>query len=740
MSAMCWRPYLFRLLGLILIAVAPMPAQDIDTVVSPRNRNPSTIADQISDPAERAAFLSLYQHKDPQEMLAKAQEFLEKFPQSAFLAQAYDVAARSSFDLARYGAGLDFARQSLAFLPENPLLLVSVADVQSHQKLNEDAILNAQRAVEYLDRFSRPATIKEQEWPDLKRKLKASAYFAMGRALLAEALDASDHENRSALLVRSEAALSQASELNPTDPEIAYLRGLARVSSGNLNAAASDFAGVYKRGGAFAMKALENLKAIYRKLNAAVPNGFDSFLANLADQKGSDTQAQAPKGESPPPLSEYAGSEVCKSCHRGIYSAWSQSGMSKMFRPYAAQNVIGDFEKNNEYFLGDDEIYRAGDLKIVPGANRTPYARMSIRDGRHYFSIKQSDGQWHDYGVDYTIGSKWQQAYATKLPNGEIKVLPIQYNAISKQWVNFWKIIDEIGSARADLRGWETFDPTTTYQTNCAICHTSQLRDLSGGDPPSIHREFREPGIDCEMCHGPSARHIAAIEDGDTYDKLPLDPPVDFGKIDNRNFVAICSQCHMQSALRVPGPRGEINYSRIGQFFMRYESVPFNEFSRKGFYKDGRFRQTTFIVESLERSQCFVKGQVTCASCHDPHSHDESSNLTSLKFPADPDRMCTGCHTKFQENVAAAAHTHHSPGSEGGRCVSCHMPKIMDALLMRARTHQIDSVPDPDLTQRFGQEESPNACLLCHSQKDAKWVKEAMQQWKPGARERTGAN
>jgi predicted CXXCH cytochrome family protein len=323
------------------------------------------------------------------------------------------------------------------------------------------------------------------------------------------------------------------------------------------------------------------------------------------------------------------------------------------------------------------------------------------------------------------------------LPNGEIKVFPIQYNAVTQTWVNFWKIIDGPGSARADLRHWEDFDPATTYQTNCAVCHTSQLHDLDGGATPGIHREFREPGIDCEMCHGPSQRHIAAMDNGDTYNKGPLDPPVDFAKISNRDFISICSQCHMQSALRVPGPHGEINYSRTGDFFMHYESIPLGEFSRKGFYKDGGFRQTTFIVESLERSQCFLKGQVTCATCHNPHSHDESTNRTSLKFPDDPDRMCTGCHTQFQEKSAAAAHSHHSPGSEGSRCIGCHMPKIMDAVLMRARTHKIDSIPNADLTLQFGQEESPNACLLCHAQKDAQWAKTAMRQWKPGAGERS---
>jgi predicted CXXCH cytochrome family protein len=732
--------FLLGILGLTFLAALPTPAQDIDTVVTSRNRNPATIVDQISDPAEREAFLSLYKQKEPQVMLAKAQSFLEKFPQSALLAQAYEVAARSSFDSAHFTEGLEFARQSLAFFPENPLLLVAVADVQSHQKMTEAAILNARNAIEYLDRFSRPATVEEQKWPALKRTLKASAYFAMGRAFLTEALDSTEVEKRSALLEKSETALKEAQALNHEDPEIAYLMGLAYVSSGNPGAAASDFGYVYKRGGAFAPKALENLKAIYKSSKPADPAGFESFLAKLEKEGVPDASTSTQTDPPAATLPEYAGSEACKSCHGGIFRSWAQSGMSKMFRPYAAQNVIGDFEKNNEYFLGDKEIYRNGGLQIIPGRSRTPYAKMSIRDGQHCVAIKQSDGQWHSYPVNYTIGSKWQQAYATHLADGEIKVLPIQYNVAAKQWVNFWKIIDDAGSARADLRGWETFDPSTTYQTNCAICHTSQLRDLKAGDPPSTHREFREPGIGCEMCHGPSSRHIDAIEGGDTYNKAPLDPPVDFAKINSRDFIAVCSQCHMQSALRTPGPRGEINYSRTGKFFMQNESIPFDEFSRKGFYKDGRFRQTTFIVESLERSQCLVKGQITCANCHDPHSHDESSNLTSLKFPADPDRMCTGCHSKFQEKAVSSAHTHHAPDSEGSRCVSCHMPKIMDALLMRARTHQIDSIPDADLTLRFGQEESPNACLLCHAQKDAKWAKDAMQQWKPSAAERAGAN
>jgi predicted CXXCH cytochrome family protein len=719
------------LFGMLLSVAAPSAAQDIDTVVTTTNRNPSTVADQIADPAERAAFLRLYNHRDSAEMLQASKLFLQDFPQSAFLAQAYEVAADSSFDQHQYAAGLEYAKKSLTYLPENPQLLVAVADVQAREHLNDKAIASARAALDYFERFVRPGAVAESQWPATKRRLQASANFALGRALLQEAVNEPAGEKRIALLKESEKTLSQAQALNPTDWEIVYMLGLARLSSGDFPAAANAFAQVYQRGGELAPTALEHLQTIYKTAPANSKGDFESFVLQAAHSDATELQSSPPeKSAVAQQMPAYAGSDSCRACHGGIYRNWSHSGMSKMLRPYAPENVIGDFAQNNEFYLGDDAEYKDGKLEVVRGAHRSPFARMQIRDGKHYFAILQSDGQWHTYPVDYTIGSKWQQAYATKLPNGRIHVFPIQYSVREKQWLNFWKLIDSPGSARADLQSWQIFDATTSYQSVCAVCHTSQLRNTKGGAFAPENLEFRESGIDCEMCHGPSSRHVAAMDNGDEYKKEPLDPPVEFKKISNRDFVAICSQCHMQSAIRTPGPHGELNYSTMDYFFMRNPMIPFSEFSRKGFYKDGRFRQTTFIVEALERSKCFQQGQVSCGTCHNPHSHDESSNLTALKFRDDPNQMCIGCHTQFQDKPKLTAHTHHSADSEASQCASCHMPRIMDALLFRARTHQIDDIPNPDMTQRFGQAESPNACLLCHAEKTALWVKQQISSWK----------
>ena len=717
---------------LLLWPLTPLAAQDLDSVPSLQNRRPVNLADEIADPSERSAFLQLFARAPSQDMRTHAETFLARFPQSAFLAQAYEVAARSSFDLGEYDRGLAYGRQSLALLPENPLLLVAVADVEARQRLNSAAISHADDALEDLDRFARPATVREEDWPRLRRRLRSTASFAKGRALLQESLGEATGEKRSSLLKSSELSLADALHSNTGDLEIAYVLGLAQLTNGEALAASGNFAAVYRGGGELASQAVDNLRAIHRLLN---PNSlsFQTFLQQSMDRwkasvRNSNEEESTEAYKAAP--TSYFGSASCRACHSDIYRDWSASGMSKMLRPYAAENVLGDFEDQNEFYVGDDADYRSGSLELKLGRERKPFAKMVKLGDRHYFDIFQSDGKWHSYPVDYTIGSKFEQAYATKLPSGEIHVFPIQYNLRYKRWINFWRVIDGPGSERANPLSWERLDASTSYQANCAVCHTSQLRNTKSEGFAVNNLEFHEPGINCEACHGPSGQHVLEMNEAGYTSEDPQALPIDFHAIGSRTSVAICAQCHMQSATRTPGANGELNYVASREFFGNRLRQPYGEFSRKGFYKDGRFRQTTFMVEALERSQCFKKGGVSCVSCHDPHSHDSASNPTSVKFPDQPDQMCTGCHKQFQDAAAVARHSHHTADSEASRCVSCHMPRIMDALLFQARYHQIDDIPNAEMTRRFGHEESPNACLLCHTKKDADWVQAQLISWK----------
>jgi hypothetical protein len=224
-----------------------------------------------------------------------------------------------------------------------------------------------------------------------------------------------------------------------------------------------------------------------------------------------------------------------------------------MFHPYRAEIVSGDFSG----------------LFVYTDQTGAPAVRMFVDRGKHFFSMQDADGAWTQFPVEYVIGSKWQQAYATRFPDGRIQVFPIQYNLRSREWVNYWKKIDPPGSARADAHRFSTEVSTATYQVNCAPCHTSQLRLKDTAAQPGS-ATFAECGVNCEMCHGPSSQHIAAMQAGAQSIGNSLSTPVDFTRISAAQSVAICSQCHLQSGVRTPEKDGAVNYSESGPTFYRF--------------------------------------------------------------------------------------------------------------------------------------------------------------------------
>lgn len=135
----------------------------------------------------------------------------------------------------------------------------------------------------------------------------------------------------------------------------------------------------------------------------------------------------------------YAGSSVCMSCHPSQHGAWSLTGMARMLRSYEPGNVSGDFTQGK---FRDEKGVTVGLVQNEQG---------------HFFEIPGADGELRRLPVDYTIGSKWQQAYATQLPNDGIHVFPIQYNRLHERWLNYWRSIDPPQSRRTDLREFYEF-------------------------------------------------------------------------------------------------------------------------------------------------------------------------------------------------------------------------------------------------------------------------------------------
>jgi predicted CXXCH cytochrome family protein len=251
-----------------------------------------------------------------------------------------------------------------------------------------------------------------------------------------------------------------------------------------------------------------------------------------------------------------------------------------------------------------------------------------------------------------------------------------------------------------------------------------------GQNPSSEPFTFRETGINCEMCHGPSLEHVERVKSGakPPVTTTAIATPLSFRRLPAERYVAVCAQCHAQSAVHDAQPGGAVNYSETGEPYRTYPLELPSAFPRRAFYRDGRYRATTFISEAFARSQCFRKGDATCGSCHDPHPPNAAQNPNSLKFSENADAMCVQCHAAL--GTRPERHTRHAAGTEASRCLSCHMPRIMEAVLFQARSHEIDDIPDAAMTERFGNADSPNACMTCHAGRDAGWLRTSLAAFK----------
>ena len=101
--------------------------------------------------------------------------------------------------------------------------------------------------------------------------------------------------------------------------------------------------------------------------------------------------------------------------------------------------------------------------------------------------------------------------------------------------------------------------------------------------------------------------------------------------------------------------------------------------------------------------------------------------MTRIPFgsTAQGNQLCMRCHSPTPENPTfydSPAHHFHQPGSKGAQCVECHMPEKTYMGIDARRDHSI-RIPRPDLSVKFGM---PNACNLCHEDKDAQWAAESL--------------
>jgi predicted CXXCH cytochrome family protein len=106
----------------------------------------------------------------------------------------------------------------------------------------------------------------------------------------------------------------------------------------------------------------------------------------------------------------------------------------------------------------------------------------------------------------------------------------------------------------------------------------------------------------------------------------------------------------------------------------------------------GRPREQRFEINHhayrLRQSLCYIKGGITCISCHDPHqSLKKDTRLANIVS------ICLGCHQR---------HT------ESNDCVRCHMPsrRAQDVVHVVMTDHRIQRRPPPNPVAPMAEHES----------------------------------
>jgi len=393
----------------------------------------------------------------------------------------------------------------------------------------------------------------------------------------------------------------------------------------------------------------------------------------------------------PQPAAEqpFAGSASCRQCHEQFYQLWAPSHHGLAMQPYTAE------------FARANLTTPQSSIKI----GKNEYTACIARE-EGWILEKAPDGEKR-YPIAHVMGGKNVYYFLTPMERGRLQTLPVAYDVRTRKWFDTAASgVRHFPHAGTDSPVHWT-DPMYTFNTSCHGCHVSQLSTNYDLKTDTYRTTWAEPGINCEACHGPAQEHVRICQ---TAPKGQV--PQNLKIIRTKPFTAeqtnsMCGSCHAKmSPMSVSFTPGE-------RYFDHFDLTTLEH---PDFYADGRDLGENYTMTSWRMSPCVKSGKLDCMHCH------TSSGRYRFKGDEKPNAACLPCHQEKVDN--ATAHTHHQADSAGNRCIACHMP-MTDFARMTRSDHSMRP-PTPAATLKF---KSPNACNICHNDKDAAWADQQVRQW-----------
>jgi tetratricopeptide (TPR) repeat protein len=290
------------------------------------------------------------------------------------------------------------------------------------------------------------------------------------------------------------------------------------------------------------------------------------------------------------------------------------------------------------------------DRSTVDSHNQVVTHRLG-RVGERVEATAEVDHRTFRAVVAYALGSNHQgQSFLARDEQGQVYELRMSRYPQAPEWDRTM----EHPAVPSDPSGYLGRPVSSESVRKCLHCHATNFR---AAREPAGRPEAGDRGIGCERCHGPGGHHAAAVAA-----HLP-EPAIARPRLASAaRVVALCAECHTAPASTPPAAAGFVRYQASG----------------------------------LILSRCYTRSGEAfgCVTCHDPHKDAEpaagSFEAACLECHASPRRPAKGPEAARGRSGSGPA----CPINPRSDCLSCHMPKVKDAVPRtvftdhRIRTHR----------------------------------------------------
>jgi Cytochrome c3 len=183
---------------------------------------------------------------------------------------------------------------------------------------------------------------------------------------------------------------------------------------------------------------------------------------------------------------------------------------------------------------------------------------------------------------------------------------------------------------------------STEDARQCFACHTTAASARG-----QLDQAHAAPGVTCEACHGPGARHVRAMTENQIEEgRAAILRPSSFDPV---KLIDYCGACH----------RAPLDVEKAKDY------IPIN---------------IRFQPYRLAKSRCWNRPdpRISCTACHNPHEQ-------VVRDVAFYDAKCLACHAAKTTNTPDMKTDVRRDSSIAGKlaacpvsanqCVSCHMPR-----------------------------------------------------------------